>query len=84
MEIKTKSMYYYSKLRWLLSFAVLLVFTTAYAQENDLLEELDSLSKEEVVLKIQLLKLYKLAIYNLPSWLVKKIFIWLLHIDLDL
>ena len=42
-------MYYYSKLRWLLSFAVLFVFTNANAQENDLLEELDSLSKEEVI-----------------------------------
>ena len=58
-------MYYYSKLRWLLSFAVLLVFTTTNAQENDLLEELDSLSKEEVVFENPAFK--ALQIGNLQS-----------------
>ena len=58
-------MYYYSKLRWLLSFAVLLVFTTANAQENDLLEELDSLSKEEAVFENPAFK--ALQIGNLQS-----------------
>ncbi len=58
-------MYYYSILRWLLSFAVLLVFTTANAQDNDLLEELDSLSKEEVVFENPAFK--ALQIGNLQS-----------------
>ena len=58
-------MCYYSKLRWLLSFAVLFVFTNANAQENDLLEELDSLSKEEVVFENPAFK--ALQIGNLQS-----------------
>lgn len=58
-------MYYYSKLRRLLSLAVVLLFTKANAQENDLLEELDSLSKEEVVFENPAFK--ALQIGNLQS-----------------
>ena len=58
-------MCYYSKLRWLLSFAVLFVFTNANAQENDLLEELDSLSKEEVIFENPAFK--ALQVGNLQS-----------------
>jgi len=58
-------MYYYSKLRWLVSLAVLLVFTNVNAQENDLIEELDSLSKDEVFFENPAFK--ALQIGNLQS-----------------